>query len=227
MIYHFLYENLNFLSENHRFSLWKMLIIFSMIFLMIKKISFHKVRASLSLFNPISFKNSGSSGSTLLFFKIKLSWLKLIFVGRAKIVRQSLFPSLSRSTVGLSRLNPHFWLLGLAWTDCGEHQAWTGLDSAGRQRFTRGDHFHLSREKKFSVFYFSIFYLGLFFWDDARTTQPRRGYAGRGSLGLTLSLTEGRRWDKRHRQRSTAGSWLCDSSMWYVPLWILESSALS
>jgi len=40
-----------------------------MIFLMIKKISFHKVRASLSLFNPILFKNSGSSGSTLLFFK--------------------------------------------------------------------------------------------------------------------------------------------------------------
>jgi len=25
----------------------------------------------------------------------------------------------------------------------------------------------------------------------------------------TSSLTEGRRWDKRHRQKSTAGSWLC------------------
>jgi len=28
-------------------------------------------------------------------------------------------------------------------------------------------------------------------------------------LKLTLSLTEGRRWDKHHTQRSTAGSWLC------------------
>jgi len=28
-------------------------------------------------------------------------------------------------------------------------------------------------------------------------------------LRLTLSLTGGRRWDKRHRQRNTAGSWLC------------------
>ena len=32
--------------------------------------------------------------------------------------------------------------------------------------------------------------------------------ADRGWLKLTLSLTEGRRWDKRHRQRSTTGSWL-------------------
>jgi len=29
-----------------------------------------------------------------------------------------------------------------------------------------------------------------------------------GWLRLALSLTEGRRWDKRHMQRSTAGSWL-------------------
>jgi len=68
-------------------------------------------------------------------------------------------------------------------------------------------------EKKFSVFYFStfesIFLSRTLFWNDSRTIQPRRGYAGRGWLGLTLSLTEGRRWDKRHRQRTAAGSWLC------------------
>ena len=56
-------------------------------------------------------------------------------------------------------------------------------------------------------FLFSIFLSRTFFWNDSRTTQPRRGYAGRGWLKLTLSLTEGRRWDKRHRQRSTAVSW--------------------
>ena len=86
------------------------------------------------------------------------------------------------------------------------------MPSAGRQRFTRGDHFDLLEKRifLFSIFLlFLFFYLGLFFWNDPRTTQLRRGYAGRGWLRLTLSLTEGRRWDKRHRQRSTAGSWLC------------------
>jgi len=67
-------------------------------------------------------------------------------------------------------------------------------------------------EKDFSVFYFSTFCIFLsrtLFWNDPRTTQLRRGYTGRGWLRLSLSLTEGRRWDKRHRQRSTAGSLLC------------------
>ena len=44
MIYDFLYENLNFLYENLRFSQWKIWIIFSMIFLMIHKISFRLTR---------------------------------------------------------------------------------------------------------------------------------------------------------------------------------------
>ena len=44
MIYDFLYENLNFLYENLRFSQCKIWIIFSMIFLMIHKISFRLTR---------------------------------------------------------------------------------------------------------------------------------------------------------------------------------------
>jgi len=53
MIYDFLYENLNFLYENLNFlyeilrsSLWKILMIFSMIFWAIHKISNYKVRVS-------------------------------------------------------------------------------------------------------------------------------------------------------------------------------------
>jgi len=49
MIYDLLYENLNFLCENLyflyenlRFSLWKILMIFCMIFLMFHKISYYK-----------------------------------------------------------------------------------------------------------------------------------------------------------------------------------------
>jgi len=42
----FLYENLNVLYANLRFSLWKILMIFFMIFLMIHKISYYKVRVS-------------------------------------------------------------------------------------------------------------------------------------------------------------------------------------
>jgi len=88
------------------------------------------------------------------------------------------------------------------------------MPSAGRQRFTRGDNFDLL-EKRIFLFsillfsYFPIFLSGTLFWNDSRTIQSRRGYAGRGWLRLTLSLTEGRRWDKRHRQRGTAGSWIC------------------
>jgi len=53
MIYDFLYTNLNFLYENHnflqenvRFSMWKILMIFPMIFLTIHKISYYKVIVS-------------------------------------------------------------------------------------------------------------------------------------------------------------------------------------
>ena len=42
----FLYEILNLLYENFRFSLWKFWMIFFMIFLMIHKISYYKVRVS-------------------------------------------------------------------------------------------------------------------------------------------------------------------------------------
>ena len=44
MIYDFLCESLNFQHENLRFSLWKILIIFCMIFLTMRKISYYKVR---------------------------------------------------------------------------------------------------------------------------------------------------------------------------------------
>jgi len=47
MIYDFLYQNLDFLHENLRFSLWKILIIFFMIFLTIHKIFYNKVRVSM------------------------------------------------------------------------------------------------------------------------------------------------------------------------------------
>jgi len=46
MIYEFVYENLNFLHENLRFSPRKISMIFSMIFFMIHKISHYKVTVS-------------------------------------------------------------------------------------------------------------------------------------------------------------------------------------
>jgi len=46
MIYDFLYENLNFLYKNVGFSLLKILMILSMIFLMIPKILYYKIKVS-------------------------------------------------------------------------------------------------------------------------------------------------------------------------------------
>ena len=106
------------------------------------------------------------------------------------------------------------------------------MPSVGRQRFTCGYHFGLL-EKRFFLFsiflfcYFSIFLSRTLFWNDSRTTQPRRGYAGRGWLGLPCP------WQKGGGETSAIGREALrvvdyvDSSMWYVPLWILESSALS
>ena len=85
----------------------------------------------------------------------------------------------------------------------------------------------LRRETLFSVFYF--YYLGLSFEIIHEPLRLEEGTLERMThfrLRLTLSLTEGRRWDKRHRQSETSAIGrgalrivdYVDSSMWYVPL---------
>jgi len=64
MIYDFLYENLNFLRKNLRFSLEKILMIFCMIFLTIHKISYDIVRVSTG-----SVETRWLSGSFLMVYR--------------------------------------------------------------------------------------------------------------------------------------------------------------
>ena len=138
------------------------------------------------------------------------------------------------------------WVMAHIWMSHGTHmnESWHTYESekcsepvhisAGifSQRFTRGDHFDIL--ENFSVFCFSTFSIFLsrtLFWNDPRTTQLRRGYAGRGWLTSDSGLFCP--WQKGGGETSAIGREALrvvdyvDSSMWYVPLWILESSALS
>jgi len=77
------------------------------------------------------------------------------------------------------------------------------------------------------IFLFSIFLFMFLFWSNSRSTQPRTECVDRGNPSyLVLEKKGGGVRCTIDRVALRIVDYV-DSSMWYVPLWMLESSALS